>query len=247
MNLLDPDRSVAQKRYVIEKMRQNKLETVTCKVKNNKKKFTINKNVLLYVIFGSLIMFGSVVFSTDKFIVSADKLNNANGEVLGEFTAPSPSPLIPKTKKSAISSYIKGDNRVLALKKFLESKGSPVAPFAYTFIKTADEVGLDYRLVASISGVESGFCKVTTLRLDSTLPSHNCWGWGKNGKKFSEFNTWEEGIITITRGIAKGYGKDANPDSMAYNYCHSCRGSSKWQDTVKGYMGDIAALEKKLK
>jgi len=48
------------------------------------------------------------------------------------------------------------DPRILAMYQFLSDHGSPLAPYASTFIREADKYGLDWRLVASISGIESG-------------------------------------------------------------------------------------------
>src|SRR4051812_48196694 len=51
------------------------------------------------------------------------------------------------------------DNRAKALKAFLEKSNSPLADSAETFVASADKYNLDWKLVAAISGLESGFGK----------------------------------------------------------------------------------------
>ena len=77
------------------------------------------------------------------------------------------------------------DPRVTQLKRFLESYGSPLAPFAKNFIDSADRYQIDWRLVPAITGVESTFGKRIPFN------SFNAYGWA-NGVYF--FNSWEQSI-----------------------------------------------------
>src|SRR5579862_427307 len=52
---------------------------------------------------------------------------------------------------------VEQDNRAKILKSYLEQYNSPLADHAETFIKEADANGLDWKMVAAISGVESNF------------------------------------------------------------------------------------------
>lgn len=94
------------------------------------------------------------------------------------------------------------DNRVEILEGFLESYDSPLAPFAADFIENADKYNLDWRLVASIAGLESTFGKHIPYN------SYNGWGWGIYGDNMIRFNSWPEGIETISQGIRTRYLKD---------------------------------------
>src|SRR5260221_14778634 len=49
------------------------------------------------------------------------------------------------------------DNRTEILQAYLEQYNSPLADHAQTFIQEADANNLDWRMVAAIAGVESGF------------------------------------------------------------------------------------------
>lgn len=242
MNLLSNRNDVVQNKVVADTMRKNKLESIEFK-KKPAKTLKIKKLHFLYGIFAVLILVSAIALPATKisFTASADKISTVNGSVLGELTAPSPSALLPKSKKTVVSTYEKGDNRMIALKKFLESKRSPLAPYADVIFESAIENNIDYRLLVAISGAESQFCKFTTVRLDSNLPTYNCWGWGKNGKKFAEFNSWPEAITTITKGIAKGYGPNPTPQNMQSIYCTSC-GDTHWMDLVTQHMKDIEKI-----
>src|SRR3989344_9215484 len=67
------------------------------------------------------------------------------------------------------------DNRVKILEEFLKQYNSPLVPHAVDFVKYADEYDLDWKLVASISGLESTFGKAIPYN------SYNGWGWGIYG------------------------------------------------------------------
>ena len=91
------------------------------------------------------------------------------------------------------------DIRVQVLRKFLMRYDSPLAPFAKTFVESADENNLDWRFVAAISGLESTF--------GQQIPSnsYNAWGWGVYGNNVIRFTSWDEGIQTISKGLKERY------------------------------------------
>lgn len=91
------------------------------------------------------------------------------------------------------------DNRAKILKKFLQFYNSPLADNAETFIKQADANNLDWKLVASISGVESTFGKQIPNN------SYNAWGWGIYGDNVIYFTSFDEAIETISKGLKDNY------------------------------------------
>jgi hypothetical protein len=130
------------------------------------------------------------------------------------------------------------DPRVLAMSKFLSDYHSPMAPYAEIFIIEADRYGLDWRLVASISGVESAF--------GNLLPqgSHNAWGWRgikKNDAGWSIFDDWEESITHVTERLALGYGTDLTPFDIQDTYCPPCgeTGLDLWAHGVTRFMNEL--------
>lgn len=93
------------------------------------------------------------------------------------------------------------DNRPRLLGAYLESKNSPISEDAHVFVEEADRLGLDWKLVAAISGVESTFGK----HIPSN--SYNAWGWGipTGAASGIGFASWSEGITTVSEGLKFRY------------------------------------------
>jgi len=93
------------------------------------------------------------------------------------------------------------DTRADQLKSYLTAEHSPMADAASFFVKEADRLGLDWKLVAAIAGNESYF---GTHIPDS---SYNAWGWAVyTGMSYgAAFSNWEEGITTVSEGLKDNY------------------------------------------
>lgn len=91
------------------------------------------------------------------------------------------------------------DYRINVLSDYLKKYNSPLTPYARTFVKYADQYDLDWRLVASISGLESTF--------GHQIPygTYNGWGWGIYGTNMIWFKSWEDGIKTVSQGLRENY------------------------------------------
>lgn len=93
------------------------------------------------------------------------------------------------------------DQRDMKLTQYLNSYGSPLTPFASHIVNEADRLGIDYRLIPAIAGVESTFGK--------RMPrdSYNAWGWaiytGKTSGAY--FKSWEHAITVISEGLRYKY------------------------------------------
>lgn len=130
------------------------------------------------------------------------------------------------------------DPRVLALNKFLIDYHSPMAKYAEVFVEEADKQGLDWRLIASISGVESAF--------GNLIPrgSYNGWGWrgrNRNDAGWSMFESWPDAISHITERMAIGYGVDLTPFDIQNTYCPPCgeTGQDLWAKGVTRFMNEL--------
>jgi len=139
--------------------------------------------------------------------------------------------------KSNTKYYIE-DPRVLAMSEFLTDYNSPMQPYVETFITAADDSDLDWRLVASISGVESAFGNIIP---DNT---YNGWGWrgiNANEDGWSVFSDWENSISYITKRIAVGYGTSLTPFDMEATYCPPCAANPAhaWANGVTRYMNEL--------
>lgn len=128
------------------------------------------------------------------------------------------------------------DSRVLAMRKFLIDYNSPMYPYSNVFIEEADRTGLDWRMVAAISGVESAFGNLIPYK------SNNGWGWkGGPGGSFSVFSSWGQGIRVVTEGLAYGYGTDLTPYDIEATYCPPCGQNPEhaWANGVNRYMVEL--------
>jgi len=113
------------------------------------------------------------------------------------------------------------------IKKYLIKRGAPLATNAQDFVEAADKYGIDYRLVAAISIIES------SGGLHNFKP-YNAWGWGKYG-----FENWKDGIWSVTEGLATGYiskGLDT-PLEIGRVYCPPSY--SSWAKKVSSLMKEI--------
>ena len=122
------------------------------------------------------------------------------------------------------------DERVEKLKTYLEFHNSPLAPYARVFVEKADQYQLDWRLVASISGVESTFGK--------NLPynSYNAYGW--NGGNFY-FQSWEDGIDTVSKTLRQNYMDKWGADTVYEIAPIYAPPSSTWARNVNYFMEQI--------
>jgi hypothetical protein len=135
------------------------------------------------------------------------------------------------------------DVRIVAMEKFLLDYNSPMAPYASVFIQEADRYGLDWRLVASISGVESAFGNLIPLQ------TNNGWGWrGGPGGDWSKFATWGDGVKEVTRGLAQGYGVTLTPFQIEPTYCPPCgrNPAHSWANGVTRFMRELDNYTKNL-
>lgn len=88
------------------------------------------------------------------------------------------------------------DFRVENLRNFLSRFNSPLEAYASYFVRYADVYGLDYRLVPSISGVESTFGK------QIPYDSFNAYGWANGGYSFK---SWADSISVVSSTLKANY------------------------------------------
>jgi hypothetical protein len=125
------------------------------------------------------------------------------------------------------------DPRIPKLEAYLNSYNPVIAPLASRFISEADRVGLDWKLVVAISGVESTFCRQIPVN------SANCWGWGiPTGKPDGiHFTSVSNGITIVSEGLKfnylnKGY---ITLDEIGHVYA----ASPLWAYKVRNFMQQI--------
>lgn len=126
------------------------------------------------------------------------------------------------------------DTRVQRLRTYLVSHNSPLTEEAKTFVEQADKNDLDWKLVAAIAGTESTFGK--------HIPpgSYNAWGWGipTGAQSGIGFKTWEEGIETVSEGLAKNYYGKGAKTIYDVGWIYAANGIS-WGNHVTFFMNKI--------
>lgn len=152
------------------------------------------------------------------------------------------SPIHAQTKTAGMSAIaftptkvVKVDNRAKALRAYLEKNNSSLADSAETFVEQADKYNIDWKLVAAISGLESGFGKHIPYN------SYNAWGWGVYGTNVHYFTSWDDGIETISKGLRKRY-MDKWGATDVYAIGKFYASSPTWAVRVEMFMNKIDAF-----
>jgi hypothetical protein len=130
---------------------------------------------------------------------------------------------------------LKVDNRAKALKAYLQQYNSPLADSADTFVTSADAHNIDWKFVAAIAGLESGFGKHIPAN------SYNAWGWGVYGDNVHRFASWDEGIETISKGLRERY-MDKWGATDVYTIGKYYASSPTWAIRVENFMNKIDAF-----
>ncbi len=122
------------------------------------------------------------------------------------------------------------DKEAQILSAYLAKFNSPLQYHAQDFIDAAKEYYLDWRLVAAISGVESTFGK--------QIPGgYNGWGWGVYGTQAIYFDSWKDGIYTVSKGLRENYLNKGLTDPYAINRIYAA--SPHWGRNVTYFMNDL--------
>lgn len=122
------------------------------------------------------------------------------------------------------------DGRAEILSLYLAKYDSPLQYHAQDFVDAAQTYNLDWKLVAAIAGVESTFGKF--------IPGgYNGWGWGVYGNQAIFFNSWKEGIFTVSKGLRENYLDKGLTDPYSINRRYAA--SPTWGRKVAYFMNDL--------
>jgi hypothetical protein len=138
-------------------------------------------------------------------------------------------PILP-----SVSGQVLGlDARKEIIRQYLTRHDSPLQRHADLVVATADKYDLDYRLITAIAMKESGLCKVIPDN------SFNCWGWGIHSRGILKFDSYEEGIEKVSRGLKENYIERGytTPEEIMKKYANP--NSTTWADGVRGYMNQM--------
>lgn len=116
----------------------------------------------------------------------------------------------PLTTEQKIKNIKVKKSEMKGVQNYLLRIHAPLASKSKFLVQAAKYYKIDYRLVAAISVVESTGGKFA-------YKPHNAWGWG--GSRGYTFKSWEEGIMTVSKGLARYYSNGAvHPSQIAPSY-----------------------------
>lgn len=125
------------------------------------------------------------------------------------------------------------DARAEVIREYMEKYKSPLAPYAEYIVKVADENEMDFRLITAIAQQESNLCK--------KIPegTHNCWGWGIHSRGTLGFESYEQAISVVSKGIKREYINKGytTPEEIMSKYTPSSNGS--WAFGVRTFLEDM--------
>ncbi|HKB88839.1 MAG TPA: hypothetical protein VKC53_04285 [Patescibacteria group bacterium] len=126
------------------------------------------------------------------------------------------------------------DARPEIIRQYLDYYNSPLSPYSDFIVQTSDKYKLDYRLITAIAQQESNLCKV--------IPpgSYNCWGWGINSAGSLGFDSFEEAIDTVSKGLKTQYlDKGYNTVEEIMSKYNPISPGGAWANGVSQFMSEM--------
>lgn len=123
-----------------------------------------------------------------------------------------------------------GDSRSANLRAFLRKYNSDLYDYAEKMVAESDKYQFDYRLLPAIAMQESNLCRVIPEN------SHNCWGWGIYGTTVTRFDSYDEAIETVARGIKKYYIDEGLVTASAIMKKYTPPSQGSWQNGVNTFL-----------
>ncbi len=122
------------------------------------------------------------------------------------------------------------DGRVANLKSFFRKHNSSLYDHADKIVEVSDKYQFDYRLLPAIAMQESNLCRV--------IPddSYNCWGWGIYGTTVTKFDSYDDAIETVAKGIKKNYIDQGLVTASAIMKKYTPPSQGSWQYGVNSFM-----------
>jgi len=182
-----------------------------------------------FILTPSFIFFSLVYLS---FLASSQRSIMANSLFSARVTSVAYAAL-PNTQNVFETSASVSDGRVENIRNFFNNYGSILANYADELVASADTVGIDYRLVAAIGMEESGGCKVIPV------DSHNCWGYGIYSGHVTKFNSYQEGIQTVSKALAKYYVANGLNSPQEIMRRWDPANGNKWSQGVNYFLNEL--------
>lgn len=140
---------------------------------------------------------------------------------------------LPSSVPSISGKITVGDARPEIIKEYLAQYNSPLTPYSTEIVQIADKYGIDFRFIPAIAQQESNLCHI--------IPpgSFNCWGWGITSVSSLGFNSYDQAIETVTKGLKSDYIDQGltTPSEIMTKYTPSSNGS--WAKGVSEFMTEM--------
>ncbi len=120
------------------------------------------------------------------------------------------------------------------LRQFFVRHHSPLVPYVHEFITIADKYDLDFRLLPAIAMQETNLCK------KAKTGSHNCWGFGVYGGKYTFFDSYPDAIEAVSKTLSVKYKNKyglVTPEEIQPLYNPS--NTSNWAFAVDHFMDQL--------
>lgn len=137
--------------------------------------------------------------------------------------------VVAQTGAASEAAFLK---KKMAIQRMLNKYDSPLAKSTDAYIDACKKYQLDCYLLPSIAGLESTFGKHVWPN------SYNPVGWGGG---LIMFNSWEDGIDTVGRGLRENY---VNRGAITlYQIGHIYSESPTWAVRVNIFMTELNSIE----
>ncbi len=140
---------------------------------------------------------------------------------------------IPATVSEISANVLGADARPATIEAYLHAYKSPLVGMGEFIVKTSDKHGLDPYLIVAIAQQESNLCKI--------IPddSHNCWGWGIHSEGTLRYDSYQQAVQAVIRGLKENYfDKGYNtPEKIMAKYTPQSNGS--WARGVTQFLNEL--------
>lgn len=139
---------------------------------------------------------------------------------------------LPNTQDFLQTTVNASDGRVESVRNFFLKYNSVLSNYAQEIVDAADRYNISYNLLPAIAMQESQGCKVIPDN------SYNCYGYGIYKGHVTRFTSYEEGIDTVTKALAKhyvAYGLDT-PEKIMQKWNP---GSGSWTQGVNFFLNRL--------
>lgn len=140
---------------------------------------------------------------------------------------------LPSNSPSIGGAAVAADARVEVIRKYLAGYKSTLTPHAQTLLDAADYYGLDFRLLPAIAMQESNLCKFIPA------DGHNCWGWGIHSEGTLGFESFDDAIWTVAKGLKEEYIDKGLVTPVAIMGKYTPQSNGSWARGVTEFMSQL--------